>query len=128
MPWACEAGGTLLIPSAPGYHLFVILNDPADYEAYAPQSCVLVSFSTIRNGPYDTTRIIPPGAHPFIKEPSFVAYRHARMDAAASLAGKVTAMMYIPREPIANELRLSLIEGLYVSPQTPRYLKLLNIA
>ena len=58
MPWVCQAGATLLIPSGAGNHLFVILNSPTDFPAYPPQSCVLISFSTIRAGPYDTTRMI----------------------------------------------------------------------
>lgn len=37
MAWVCKAGGTLLIPSGPGYHLFVILNSPADFPTYPPQ-------------------------------------------------------------------------------------------
>jgi hypothetical protein len=127
MPWVCQAGGTLLIPTGPGYHLFVILNAPANFPTYAPESCVLVSFSTIRSGPYDTTRRFPAGAHPFIKEPSFVAYRQARMDTRADLAGRVDSGMYIGREPVADALRLDLIAGLYFSPLTPRYLKKLTI-
>jgi len=127
MPWVCQAGGTLLISSGPGYHLFVVLNAPANFPTYPPQSCVLVSFSTIRSGPYDSTRIIPPGAHPFIKEPSFVAYRQARMETVADLAGRVASGVYVAREPVADALRLDLIAGLYFSPLTPRYLKKLTI-
>lgn len=127
MPWACQAGGTLLIPSGERYHLFVVLNSPIDYSTYPPQSCVLVSFSTIRLGPYDTTRIIPPGVHPFIQALSFVAYRQARMETVLSLVAGVNAGMYIPRDPIPEDLRKNLIEGLYVSPLTPRYLKMLEI-
>lgn len=127
MPWACKAGETLLIPSGAGYHLFVVLNSPADYPTYPAQSCVLVSFSTIRAGPYDTTRIIPAGVHPFIQAPSFVAYRQARMETGANLAARVNSGAYIPRDPISNNLRIDLIQGLYVSPLTPRYLKKLEI-
>lgn len=128
MPWVCQAGGTLLIASGPGYHLFVILNAPADFPAYPPQSCVLVSLSTIRAGPYDTTRIVPAGAHPFIKQPSFVAYRQARMETRAILAGRVDSGMYVAREAVDDALRVDLIAGLYASPLTPRYLKKLAIA
>jgi hypothetical protein len=35
--------------------------------------------------------------------------------------------MYIPREPVSEELRADLIAGLYVSPLTPRYLKQMKI-
>ena len=71
MPWACQAGATLLIPSGVGNHLFVILNSPTDYPNYPPQSCVLVSFSTIRTGPYDATRIVQAGTHPFVQVDSY---------------------------------------------------------
>ena len=127
MPWACLAGATLLIPSGAGNHLFVILNSPTDYPAYPPQSCVLVSFSTIRSGPYDATRIVQAGAHPFVQTASFVAYRQARMETSANLSQRVGMGMYIPREPVAEEMRKDLIAGLYVSPLTPRYLKKLVI-
>lgn len=127
MPWMCHAGGTLLIPSGPGYHLFVILNSPADFPSYASQSCVLVSFSTVRSGPFDTTRIVAPGVHPFVKEQSFVAYRQARMERSADLDSRVDSGLYVARESIAEAIRVDLIAGLYASPLTPRYLKMLQI-
>jgi len=127
MPWVCQAGGTLLIPTGPGYHLFVILNAPADIPTYPPRSCVLVSFSTIRSGPYDATRIVPAGAHPFIKEASFVAYRQARLETAAILTERVDSGMYVAREPVTEQVRAELIAGLYESPLTPRYLKRLQL-
>jgi hypothetical protein len=127
MAWVCQAGGTVLIPSGPGFHLFVVLNNPTDFPTYLPQSCVLVSFSTIRAGPYDATRLVQAGAHPFIKDPSFVAYRQARMETAAILAERVDSGMYVAREPVTEQLRAELIAGLYESPLTPRYLKKLQI-
>lgn len=127
MAWVCQAGGTVLIPSGPGYHLFVVFNSPTDFPTYPPQSCVLVSFSTVRPGPYDATRVVQAGVHPFIKEPSFVAYRQARMETAAVLAERVGSGIYIPREPVTQELRAELIAGLYASTLTPQYLKKLRI-
>lgn len=126
MAWVCKAGGTLLIPSGPGYHLFVILNSPADFPTYPPQSSILVSFSTVR-GPHDNTRTVQAGAHPFIKEPSFAAYRQARMERSAVLADRVASGTQIAREPVNEALRLDLIAGLYASSLTPRYLKYLTI-
>lgn len=115
------------MPSGETHHLFVILNSPADFETYPPQSCVLVSFSTIRQGPYDATRVVQAGAHPFLQAPSFVPYRHARMERSAVLAQRADAGMYIPREPVSEALRQSLIAGLYASPLTPQYLKKLKL-
>ncbi len=85
-------------------------------------------FSTIRQGPYDATRVVQPGVHPFIQAPSFAAYRHARMERSAVLAQRADAGMYIPREPVSEAVRLDLIAGLYASPLTPRYLKKLKLA
>lgn len=127
MPWVCQAGGTILVPSGESHHLFVFLNAPADFATYPPQSCVLVSFSTIRSGPYDTTRVLQAGAHPFIQAPSFVAYRHTRMETSVNLVARVNSGLYIPREPISENLRKDLIAGLYTSPLTPRYLKQIKI-
>lgn len=107
--------------------MFVILNAPANFETYPPQSCVLVSFSTVRNGPYDTTRVMAPGVHPFIQHRSFVAYRQARMETLQTLSNGVDSGVYIPREPVSEQLRRDLIAGLYVSPLTPRYLKKLQL-
>lgn len=68
------------------------------------------------------------GAHPFIKDPSFVAYRQARMETASVLAERVDSGMYVAREPITEQLRVDLIAGLYASPLTPGYLKKLQLA
>jgi hypothetical protein len=67
------------------------------------------------------------GAHPFLKTASYVAYRQARMETSANLSHRIGMGMYIPREPVTEEMRKDLIAGLYVSPLTPRYLKKLVI-
>lgn len=127
MPWVCQAGGTLLVPSGETHHLFVVLNSPVDFETYPLKSCVLVSFSSIRLGPYDRTKVVQPGIHPFIQVPSFVAYRHPRMEISTVLEERANSGVYVPREPVTEALRQDLIAGLYASPFTPRYLKLLKI-
>ena len=81
-------GGTLIIPSGPkGKHFFIILNKPKDFAGYI-NSSVLVNVSSIRNAPYDNTCILEPGSHPFIKQRSYIAYRHARVDREESLIKK----------------------------------------
>jgi hypothetical protein len=49
------------------------------------------------------------------------------METGANLVARVNSGAYIPRDPISNGLRIDLIQGLYVSPLTPRYLKKLEI-
>jgi hypothetical protein len=124
--WVCAAGSTLLIPSGPlGKHLFVVLNDPTDFEDYPPQSCVSVCLCTIRNPPYDTTRIIGAGAHPFITSSSYISYRHARIDQAAHLESLVRNKQFSPLEPVSEDLLAQIRSGLHLSRQTPNYLKLI---
>ena len=65
--------------------------------------------------------------HPFVKEPSFVAYRQARMETAAALVERVESGFYVAREPVTEALRADLIAGLYESRLTPRYLTKLKI-
>ncbi len=50
------------------------------------------------------------------------------MESSVKLSERVGMGMYIPREPVTEEMRKDLIVGLYVSPLTPRYLKKLVIA
>ena len=116
-------GGTLIIPSGPnGNHLFIILNEPKDFAGHI-NSSVLVNVSSIRKAPYDKTCILEPGSHPFIKQQSFMAYRHARIDREESLIQKVNASLFRPHDPLDDELLKRVQIGLYKSPQTRRFLK-----
>ena len=121
--WTCMPGGTLIIPSGPkGNHLFIILNEPKDFAGHI-NSSVLVNVSSIRKAPYDKTCILEPGSHPFIKQQSFMAYRHARIDREESLIQKVNASLFRPHDPLDDELLKRVQIGLYKSPQTRRFLK-----
>ncbi len=129
--WVCAAGGTLLVPSGPeGNHLHIILNNPKDFDSFPPQSCVSVSICTIRKGPYDNTRIINPGpgTHPFIKAPSYVAYRYSRIDSATRLQELVRTMLFNPLDDINQNLLEEIRTGLNDSPHTPNFLKQLDLS
>lgn len=121
--WTCVAGSTLIIPSGPsGEHLFVILNEPKDISGHI-NSSVLVNVSSIRKAPYDDTCILEPGSHAFIKQRSYIAYRHARIDREDSLIQKVNTSLFRPHDPLDDELLKRIQIGLYKSPQTRRFLK-----
>lgn len=125
--WTCIPGGTLIIPSGPrGKHLFIILNEPKDFAGHI-NSSVLVNVSSVRKAPYDKTCILEPGSHPFVKQRSYIAYRHARIDREESLVQKVSASLFTPHEPLHNELLKRVQNGLYISPQTRRFLKEINL-
>lgn len=126
--WICACGNTLLIPSGQqGNHLYIVLNDPMDFNGHPPQSCASVCICTIRLGPYDKTCVVAPGEHKFVVDPSYVAYRHTRIDQASHLIGMVTANAVFPHDPVSNELLTRVRLGLRESKQTPNYLKQLPI-
>jgi len=126
--WDCSAGSSLLVPSGPsGNHLHIILNNPTVFEGYTSDHCVLVGVSTIRNAPYDETCTIEPGKHSFIVEPSFVTYRHARVETANKLLSFVETQYFIPRDPVDNELLAEITAGIYKSKHTPNFIKQLLI-
>lgn len=128
MPWVCNPGGTLLVPSGETHHLFVILNAPANFETYPPQSCVLVSFSTIRQGPPTMPRAWSRPVRIRSSTRRASSRIGTRLERSAVLAQRADAAIYIAREPVSEQLRRDLISGLYASPLTPRYLKKLTIA
>lgn len=122
--WVCAAGHTILVPSGhQGNHLFIILTDPIDCEGYQPQSCIFTSICTIRKGPYDKTCILEAGMHPFVKDNSYIAYRHARFEQARVIEQYVQSGLYIANNPIDSEMLVKIITGIKDSIQTPNYLK-----
>lgn len=128
--WVCAAKRTIFVPSGPeGHHLHVVLNDPKDFEGHSPQSCLSVSVCTIRKGPYDNTVVVLPdqNVHPFIKHPSYIAFRHTRIDRASHLEQLVGSMVFTPSQDIDEAFLETLREGIRNSPQTPRCFKELDL-
>lgn len=122
--WSCIAGGTVLIPTGNESHLFVILNDPTDFDGHIPKSCLLVNISTVKPDiPYDKTCVLSGGCHPFIQHDSYVAYRYIRLDPASHYEKHVEAGTFIAKEPLDDGLLKIIQQGLKVSPHTPGYAK-----
>lgn len=110
---------TFLIPSGNKNHLFVVLT-----EACPEGNVLLVSFSTIREERfYDSTCIVTPGEHPFIKKPSFIEYRKARIEKASHVVKCREATYWFPHEPVSNELFTRICMGILDSPHTPKRIK-----
>ena len=110
---------TLLIPSGTKNHLFVILT-----EASPEGNVLLISFSTIREERfYDKTCIVEPDEHPFIKKPSFIEYRKARIEKESHLVNCRESTYWFPHEPVSNELFKRICNGVLDSPHTPKRIK-----
>lgn len=111
--------GTLLIPSGPSNHLYVILTD-----ANAAEEHLLASITSVPEvGFYDPTCILTIGDHPFLKHESYVFYRKADVQRATRIARLVNKNFYIPREDMAEEITQRILDGILASDFTPNFCK-----
>jgi hypothetical protein len=115
---------TLLIPSGPSRdvnrrHLFILLTDPYPDETFK-SSVLLVSVSTVRpNVPYDSTCILYPGDHDFVKRSSYVVYQKTRLEEADKLLRGVKNGGLVAHVPIDGAVFARVCKGLEESRLTP---------
>jgi len=115
---------TLLISSGPAIdpdrkHLFVLLTDPIEASGYEGKQVLLVNITTVPNGlPYDSTCILNPGEHRFIKRESYVYYAKARIEAANALLRGIKSGQLIPHEIMDQAVVKRICDGLQQSPHT----------
>lgn len=127
-PWAPQTGHTLLIPSGPGpdqKHLFVIIYGPAGLPSYGPiEQLVLVGMSSVKAGlPYDTACEIQAGEHPFAVKPSYMAYRHARIERVDHATQMVESGTWGPKEPVSAYLLDRIVAGVWHSKLISREIR-----
>ncbi len=124
--WQLCAGATLLMPSGnEGDHLYVVLNDPRAFEGRGQQFwVVLVNLSSVREGvAHDATCVLDAGDHVFVKRPSFVFYRNARVEPQNHVLRLVEQGVFNPHVPVSAELLQRIKTGLFDSPHTKREFK-----
>lgn len=110
---------TLLIPSGPSNHLFVILTDENPDGEH-----LLVSITSIPDiGHYDATCLLSAGDHPFIKHDSYVLYRKCEVQRASRISRLVDRKFYIPRDDMSEEVTNKILEGVIESDFTPNFCK-----
>ena len=115
---------TLIIPSGPANdpnrkHLFVLLTDPIEAPDFNGKQVLLVNIASVPNSlPYDSTCILHPGEHRFIKHESYVYYAKARIEAANALLRGVKSGQLIPHEIMDDALVKRISDGLQQSPHT----------
>jgi len=121
---------TLLIPSGPTTdpdrkHLFVLLTDPVEAPGFEEKQVLLVNIASVPNSVYfDSTCVLKPGVHRFIKHESYVYYAKARIEAANALLRGVKSGQLIPHEIMAQAVVQRICDGLQQSSHTtPRILR-----
>lgn len=127
MPWQAARRGTLLIPSGPAhdpnrYHLHIVLNDPYPDTTQAPKVLVVSVTSIPTSNLYDPSCSLFPGEHPFIRSPSYVAYRFSRLLDPGMLEAKVQTKQFVAKPLVDEKVFAHIITGLRESLQTEPYL------
>jgi hypothetical protein len=122
---------TLLIPSGPvndpdRKHLFVLLTDPVEAPGFDEKQVLLVNIASVSNSVYfDSTCLLKPGEHRFIKHDSYVLYAKARIQTANALLRGVKSGQLIPQEIMDQAVVQRICDGLQQSPHTtPRILRI----
>lgn len=116
---------TLLVPSGPLHdpdrkHLFIVISGPVNDE----QLVLLVSISSVKPNLWnDQSCLLFPGDHPFIKRDSFVDYSSSRIEPAEKLAKAVDQGIFVPREPVSQDLFDRICAGVLASRRTPKDIK-----
>ena len=112
-----------MIPSGPGgkKHLFFVLNDPGDGE-----DVVLASVCSMRPRA-DTTCLVHPGEHPFIRHESYVDYALCRTYPKQHLEVLIQRRYCERHQDACEELVERIIDGAFDSKHTkPRILALID--
>jgi hypothetical protein len=107
---------TLLIPSGPSQHLFVILTNPCD-----GGKCCVASFSSVKvGGKHDMTCPVAAGEHPSISKDSFIEYRLADVLPCDRIIHHVERWYYTPKAEVPDALFDRIRAGILTSDFTPR--------
>ena len=105
-----------LAPYGESPHLFSVMNDPCQ-----DGLCLLLMVTSVKDGRvYDTTCVLSVGDHPFIKHPSYIAYRIAYTPRANHIANMIDKGLYLTKEDWLAPVFNRIATGIYSSDQTPR--------
>jgi hypothetical protein len=108
-------GATLLVPSGPRKHLFVVLTKPSGLREHI----LIVGINSVRDGEYhDPACVLYAGDHPFLTRPSFVAYRFAKVVDGISIRQSVADGYFLPRERMSDDVFDRICHGLVMSRHT----------
>jgi hypothetical protein len=111
---------TLLVPSGPEHdpnrkHLFILLTDPPN----ADSEVLLVSLASVQEHlPYDSTCLLYPGDHPFIRHKSYVNYAYARIEPVGKLVNGVKQRLFDPQGTLDETVFARVCKGLLESRHT----------
>ncbi|WP_233081092.1 hypothetical protein [Rheinheimera soli] len=116
--------GTILIPSGPVKHLHFVCSDVHFSPHKNGDKVLLVNISTIDPDLYfDTTCILKPGEHPFVKHDSFIYYRYAELYSPDRITDEVIKGNFDVHQPCTEELMQRILDGFQVTREVKRYVQ-----
>jgi len=118
MPYIPARCDTVMIPTGPGEHLFVITTDACPQDKH-----ILVNLTSVKPGRnIDSTCIVHPGEHPFVDQESYILYRSAQLLAAQKIGRMVDGWVYRTGQPATEALTDRILAGFGASRFTPRFI------
>lgn len=121
MPFEPGRRMSFLMRSGPAHeferkHLFIILTNQQPYEISQDGHVLCVSVCSILTGhPFDASCELSEKDHAFIRHPSYVSYREARVYKASNLIARQHEI--ILKEDLDVPVFVRVCQGLLVSPQ-----------
>ena len=116
--------GTILIPSGPLHdqarkHLFVICTDPCEKGLQ-----LVIPISSKTNDLCDSTCVLQPHEHAFLKHDSFVFYKKARIESSCIITKGVNDRVFIPHDEMNRQSFQKIMNGICRSSETARKVKI----
>lgn len=111
MVFDCSSGSSFILSG----HLCIVIAEPSGIG-----DDVVVLYLTSRKLHSDTTVILTPKDHPFIKHETVISYADARIMTRESVMRRVAERDFQPHEPFRNDVYRVILKGLLDSPRTPR--------
>lgn len=105
--------GTLLVPSGPDKHLFIVCNDTCRHGLN-----LLVNISSFYDG-CDRTCLLDVGDHPFVRHLSYVFYAKAQISKAEQIQRGLAQNKLTAQPDMAEWVFLRVEAGVTASPDTP---------
>ena len=124
IPFPVQQLDAFLIPSGPGYHLLLVLTDPAKNDRI-----LLVNASTVyANVTHDSSCYLHIGDHPFVSQQSYVVYAKARIVLKSKFCSLIASSQIIHRPPPISQAVFNKIDiGFQTSPSAdPEFLLFFN--
>ena len=110
----CSCGSSFIL----GGHLWVIITEPFG----SPEQVIIVNLTSKR--PHsDTTVILLPNDHSFIKHETVISYDDARIVCSDNIKLRVQERDFEPHDRFRDGVIQAIQQGLLDSPRTPRDIK-----